>query len=422
MSTIYPNQKKPLPSGATVEEIESMDVLHNKWMDTVTQYLGDPFDSHGREVVRNVLLEEFKDDPADYNVVKHLAQSGHFEDDRVLKLIGRMLVKLNQSREQEGDVTLHQKVTQLENELHHQKEANERLRQERSSLTADVGKLVRERDEARRKTNDSAIDEVAKLSIEKDDLAKDLKTVQAAYQKATQDNAKLKAAFATELERALNDYESEVVKKLASVAEDHNKQAERTAALRGQLAVFEARREKEHEEMQKLNISFDDNGKLRVSTSEGEVALTPELIQRINQSVAQVKKERAMNSDETKIETTPDEASALRCGDEVYTKVSAEGPFVLMTQVDEALIEYANPISTKKNHFHAGKLPVYGAWLVRCKDGTFRTFPSPALTKTLPKRSFSFGGVKRVITADVTAKLFQAAVWITMLTYLFMQH
>jgi hypothetical protein len=92
-----------------------------------------------------------------------------------------------------------------------------------------------------------------------------------------------------------------------------------------------------------------------------------------------------------------------------------------MTQVDEAHIEYANPIANKKNSFTCGKLPVTNAWLVRCKDGTFRTLPAPALTKILPKRKFSLGGVKGAITSDVTAKLFQAAIWVTMLTLLYMK-
>ena len=133
--------------------------------------------------------------------------------------------------------------------------------------------------------------------------------------------------------------------------------------------------------------------------------------------VAVKKKERDMS--ETENETV--ETETLSCGDAVYCKVSGEGPFVLMTEVDEAIIEYSNPISGRKNAFNCGKLPITNAWLVRCKDGSMRTFPSPALTKERPRSSFSLAGVKGVITSDVTAKLVQFVIWAAILTALFMR-
>lgn len=439
--------RKPLSCGATVEEIGSMEELQKKWNESLVLDLSSPLASHGRGILQSEILKTITDE-TERAAITDLCATHHFNDDRLLKLIGRILTESNSGEDKMVS------AVQTEHERAIWKQALENLKIENKALVEDVKKLYNSqpsktrsdklaceaRDEARvvrgqlsdaqakfsrlntqfqthvnvtavtaatlrkevgtlRKERDSlalrrndhpdVIDQIATLSIQKDDLIKEKRAI------AVERDA-LKRDAQRNIENALTEYETEVMGKLASVAE----------------------------------ARIDNVNEVSILTAEvNSLTLTIEKLQDANAGLGRqihqinniATKERSTMNDEAETTFNENDIEVLRCRDIVYTQVSGEGPFVLITQVEEALVEYSNPISNRKNAFNCGKLPITDAWLVRCKDGTMRTFPAPALTKVLPKSSMSFGGVKRLITSDVTAKLFQAAIWISMLTLLFQQ-
>jgi len=114
--------------------------------------------------------------------------------------------------------------------------------------------------------------------------------------------------------------------------------------------------------------------------------------------------------------------TGLSAGDFVWCKATGEGPFVLVRQVEDGVVEYANPVSGRKNSFNVGKIPVGDGWLVKCRDGTHRIQSHSTLTTESPKRTISLEGIKSVLTSNTTYSLVQLAIWISMLVLLCKQN
>jgi len=407
-----PSKVTSLPSGATVQEIESMDALKAMWKRNILEDVVTPLTHHSRQI----LVEQLKaalHEPDEHEAVDAMASTWQPPDDIALKVMGRLIGAVGEQRQgRENDMNARA-------QLLHEKELwideKKRLVEEQTALTKDVVKLVKERDDAlRRARNEDTVRANNDARGAREGLAREIqlhaetrarwRQTDQALTNAIRENAELTKErdalirnAQRETEITLTEYENEVTKRLTSVAVDHKKLAEELARVLAENASLKGER----------NV-------LRSQVKQNQVE--------INQRVAKAKREeRIMSVTETTPQTVDSTEDILRSGDEVFTKVAGEGPYVLLTQVDEAHAEYANPISGKKNHFNCGKLPLTEAWLVRCKDGSMRTLPAAALTKKQPKSSFSFGGVKRLVTSDVTAKLFQATIWITILTLLYLQ-
>jgi len=373
---------RTLPDGATVEEIGSMEELKARWGQSLIADLSTPLNQHGREILRGEVLQAVLDEN-ERGAIIALCQTHHFNDDRLLKLVGRLVAEVERQR-QKREMNVNKRANLLhEKDMWLEKE--QRLKDENKALLKDVEKVMRERDQALKSAgyNQKNRDNT-KLRSQVTSLQAALATACAGQSAAEQERDLLQRDAARNVEIALTEYESAVVGKLGSVAAEHK-------------------------------VAMDENRSLKTTVEGLKVALAAK-----NQE-AKVPKESMMNPDEQNTNET-ENADVLKAGDEVFCKVSGEGPFVLLTQVEEAQIEYANPISNKRNSFAVGKLPIHNAWLVRCKDATMRTLPAPVLTKVRPKSSFSFSGVKALVTSDVTSKLFQAAIWAAMLTLLYMQN
>ena len=393
-----PAKVTTLGSGAEVQEVESMEALTALWAQDIISDLVTPLTAHSRQVLSEELKKSLTESD-EHQAIDALAQTWKVPDDVALKVLGR-LAKAVQKQKQKRGKTVSKTVV-----LNHQngilQERLVRLEEENKTLHLDVAKVVNERDalkaHANQRVDFSRQDREAREAREA--LRQEMDHHRCSQVRLTQTEQALTQALTEgaavkeerdallrdaerNLEIALTDYETQVTGKLASVASEHNKKALEVKDLQEEISKLKGER----------NI--------------------------LKSKPAQVKKECDMSENEN---VSVNEIETLKAGDEVYCKVSGEGPFVLMTQVEEALVEYANPISNKKNSFNCGKLPIYNAWLVRCKDATMRTLPAPALTKERPKSSMSFGGVKALVTSDVTSKMFQAAIWISMLTLLYMR-
>ena len=332
------------------------------------------------------------------SAVSTLALSWHCDDDRVLKLLGRLL------KETRHDMS---KFDQLQHEKAMLEATQTRLREENKALTDDLVKVVDERDAALRSAEharNTDLDDSVRLNscidtlkAENRSLTQNLNHVTVACERAAAERDMLKRDAQRNIENALYGYESTVMARLADVARQHKVAVEENKGLRDTVATLR-------------------NQLVSVST------MTITQASKANVMIENVVKEENMVETCAKTTTDIQEHETLRCGDEVYLKVSGEGPFVLVTQVEEGRVKYANPIPGVKNHFNAGEVPVSNPWLVRDAKGSMQCHPAPVLTKRAPKRAVSFGGVKSVITSDVTAKLFQAAIWVTMLGLLAKQH
>ena len=396
-----PVKVQTLSSGATVEEIPSMEALTALWAKGIISDLVTPLTHQSRQVLADELKKNLKGQE-EHQAIDALASTWQVPDDVALKVLGRLSEAVEKQKRKRGksvERTAHMK----HNAVLMQEKIN-RLEEENKTLHADVTKIVNERDSLKRsfgqradfsRQDREAREARAALRQSEDDhrctqvrLAQTEQALTQAINEGSSVRAErdaLQRDAQRNLEIALAEYESAVVGKLAAVASDHNEKAKDVVRLNAEIAALKGERNV-------LNSLVEEQ-----------------------QSIAKVQKENAMSETET------NEPETLRCGDKVFCKVSGEGPFVLMTQVDEAFIEYANPISGRKSSFNCGKLPITNGWLTRCKDGSYRTFPAPALTREQPKRTMSFGGVKALVTADVTSKLFQAAIWVAMLTLLYMR-
>lgn len=315
--------------------------------------------------------------------INALAMTWNHTDDRTLKLV--RLVLLAQKERQEKELSVVNKLEILEHEKSLWGQDKQRLKDEIKSLTKDVKVLVNERDAALRNRRDDVGKPAAMAQMlnrlntaqnDRDSLQKALAEAKAENARISEDNALLQRNAERDIELALTEYETAVVGKMGEVASHHKTTTNENIQLKKALAAL-----------------------------RDQVSLTG----------AVAPKETTMNENETQSK----EPETLSNGDEVYCKVSGEGPFVLLTEVDEALVEYANPMANKKNAFSVGKIQIGNAWLVRCKDGTFRTLPRYALTREKPKSTLSLGGLKTAVTSDVTAKIFQAIVWIVILSMLY---
>lgn len=366
--TVPPPAKVNDLNGMTVEEIPSMGALKSLWCNNITADMRVPLESHSRNVIREELRKVFTDQ-ADKDAVDELCSTWQPTDDRVVKLLGRLLTNAGGQ-----DMNKAALVDRMVHEKALWQDERARLLRERDALTQDVGKLLSENRMLTSRAQPLHVDpQIAALTST-------LKATESALTSVLQQNASVKAerdALRRDAQRnveiALTEYETTVMGKMADVAKDHKMVVDENLALKSE-------------------------------------------IRHLNQQVNTKKESAVVNNPQKVAETTPVEA--LKSGDEVYCKVSGEGPFVLVTKIDEAQIEYANPVSGRKNSFNVGKLPIYDAWLVRCKDTTFRTMPEATLTNTAPKSSISFDGVKRLVTSDVTAKLAQAAIWATLIALL----
>lgn len=357
--TVPPRAKvKAFASGLTVEEIPDV-----KLGESSVAMLGVPLTAHTRNALQVELLKVITSE-TERAAILDLCQTWQVTDDRALKLIGRLITENGQRTEE--TMARSTTVARLEHEKALWEQDRSKYKDEVKALNGDVKKLVEERDALKNnKCSKSLYDRIVTLEATKVQLIEE----RDALMRDAQRNVEI----------ALVDYENEVMKRLGSVAEEHNKKAKEVNDLKKEIVRLKDQVKRDNEQVKERNMSENEN--------------TTEAV----------------------------EVETLSAGDEVYCKVSGDGPFVLMTQVDEATVEYSNPIANKKNAFSVGNLPVLNAWLVRCKDATFRTLPAPALTKIAPKSTMSFGGVKRLVTSDVTSKLFQAAIWVTMLTLLFMR-
>ena len=387
-----PVNVKSLDESGRAEVIKKPRKLKAVWSCDILQDVMTPLSRSTRLELAGE-LKKVLTEPDEIQAVDSLATSWHFDDDKALKLIGRLIGEVSKHRHKRE-----RSVGKLENLLHEKHlmtEERKNLKREVKTLTGDIVKLVNERDEALRLAKNargsyaSSTREATDAKMAREALADESKKhrltceklhgVESALTQSINDCAAITAErdilqrdAQRNIEIALTEYETAVVGKLGSVAEDHK-------------------------------VAVEKNKSLMTQVEGLKTALAEQ---------AKVNTESAMIENEATIIEVPE---TLTSGDEVYCKISYEGPFVLMTQVEEAEIEYMNPIANKKNGFSMGKIQVSNAWLVRCKDGTFRTLPAPVLTKVKPKSTLSFNGIKGLITSDVTSKLFQAAIWVTML-------
>jgi hypothetical protein len=363
--TVPPPAKVKDLNGMTVEEIPSMDALKSLWCNNITADLRVPLSSHSRNVLREALSKAFTDQ-ADKDAVAELCSSWQPTDDRVVKLLGRLLTNAGGQ-----DVNKSALVDRMVHEKALWQDERARLHRERDALTQDVNKLLSEN---RQLAQQSSSQDLAYLGLRINGLENSLTQTIKQKLAVEQERDNLRRDAQRNVEIALTEYETTVMGKMADVAKDHKMVVDENLALKSE-------------------------------------------IRHLNQQVNTTQKESAVVNNPQKVaETTPVEA--LKSGDEVYCKVSGEGPFVLVTKIDEAQIEYANPVSGRKNSFNVGKLPIFDAWLVRCKDTTFRTMPEATLTNAAPRSRLSFDGLKRVVTSDVTSKLAQAAIWATLVALL----
>ena len=399
-----PVDVKTLPCGASVQEVPGMDALTRLWTAGTSPDLATPLTHASRQALAEELKKALDED---HEAIDALASTWQPPDDVALKVLNRLVKAVRRQKQKRAENVGINTTAQLEHDKALLEQKVKRLEGDNKALNEDVKKLVNERDDLKKNgaAKGSVVIQTAQnearaarqaLKTRDDDLrATQVKLSQTenALTASINESAALrkerdllKSTLEQKVEEAITDYENSVTKKLVEVADEHNAKAIEVQQLREEVATLKGER----------NI-------LRSRVEEA----------------AQVK-ERAMSVNENVNEIPQTDERPLTAGDEVYCKVSGEGPFVLMTQVDEANIEYANPISNKRNTFAVGRLPVGGCWLVRCKDGSFRTFPAPALTNVKPGRTFSLAGVKGLVTSDVTAKLFQAAIWVAMMTLLYL--
>lgn len=373
-----PTETKAFSSGMTVQEIGSMDQLKSLWRNNITADLRVPLDAHSRRILREELRKAFTD-KADLEAVDQIADTWQPTDDRMLKVLGRLLTNAGGH-----DMNLSTTVDRLNHEKALWLEERRRLLEERAALTADVNKLLEENAKLLRGQTPAlgvAIAEKAALTSKIGDLENTLS--QTIRQKADVERERdiLRRDAQRNVQIALDEYETQVVRKLTKVAEEHKATVAENTSLKGEVRRL----------MDKM----------------------------ATQEATNMAKDEVAKMDQTEQAEAPVEK--LRSGDEVYCKVSGEGPFVLVAQVDEAQVEFANPIAGRKNSFHCGKLPVYDVWVARCKDASFRTLPAPTLTKTPPKSNLSLAGLKGVVTSDVTAKLVQYIVWGAIIAMMYAQ-
>lgn len=365
-----------LSTGATVQEIGSMEELKSLWRNDILQDVMTPLTSHSRQVLRQE-LQRVLTEPDEHEAINHLAASWHANDDRVLRLIGRLIGEAEKQR-----IKRERQMSRRETLLHEKNlwlDEKKRLKDEVKALTADISKLVNERDEAKK----AAANTKGTVYLEGQ-----LRQTQERLKQVEQERDILRRDAQRNVEIALTEYESTVMEKLGSVAADHKVAVEENKELKNRVATLR--------EALASKVTMQDT-----TVPKGSVTMSENVSQTTN--------------DVPEVET-------LRCGDEVHCKISGEGPFVLITQVEEGTVRYANPVPGTKNHFHAGDVPIANPWLVRDRTGAMQCLPAAILTKQAPKRAISFGGVKRLVTSDVTAKLFQAAIWVAMLTLLYLRH
>lgn len=369
--------------GLSVQEIRSMDDLKSLWCNNITADLSVPLDSHSRTVLKEEIQKAFPD-KADKDAIADLCSTWLPNDDRAVKILGRLLSDARELRAwKDLSMASH---TQLVHENGLLREKAKHLEAEVRALTGDVTSLVKQRDEAMRGSSATPAERegfVRKIGELEGVLSRTLhEKVQAEADRdaARRESDGLRRSAKRDVESAVTEYESAVMAKLGDVASAHK-------------------------------VAVAENKELKAENSRLRNQLTPVCASTREKEVAVTGEKMA-------------EEDRLKEGDEVYCKVSDEGPFVLVSRVDEAHIEYANPITDKKHKsFYVGKLPVLNVWLVRCKDASFRTLPEATLTKTAPRSnlSMSFSGVRSVVTSDVTARLFQAAIWASMIVLLYMQ-
>lgn len=368
-----------LSSGATVQEIDSMEELKSLWRNDILQDVMTPLTSHSRQVLRQE-LQKVLTEPDEHDAINHLAASWQADDDRVMKLIGRLIGEVEKQRTKRE-----RQMSRRETLLHEKNlwlDEKKRMKDEIKSLTADVSKLVNERDEAKRAAQSQASTKGAVY------LEGQLRQTQERLKQVEQERDITRRDAQRNIEIALTEYESTVMEKLGSVAADHKVTIEENKELKNRVATLR--------EALASKATMQDT-----TVPKGSVTMSENVSQTTN--------------DVPEVET-------LRCGDQVHCKISGEGPFVLITQVEEGTVRYANPVPGTKNHFHAGDVPIARPWLVRDRTGAMQCLPAAILTKQAPKRAISFGGVKRLVTSDVTSKLFQAAIWVAMLTLLYLRH
>jgi hypothetical protein len=411
-----------MPSGLTVQEIPSVADLKSKWHNDIVKDLEVPLVHHARGVLREELLKAFTNQ-ADRDAVTRLCETWQPNDDRAVKLLGRLLMdSLNNN---EAKMHANAMVDRLAHEKALLEQERGRLIDERNALTADVGKLMSENakllrgqqpaastlaaeragaasrilelDQKLNQTTRQGIEDRTALNRKIDVLENTL--TQTIRQKADVERERdiLRREAQRNVEIALSEYETGVMTKLAKVGEEHKAVVAENNSLKSEVQYFKRK-------------NIEAVGEIHSLKSETNKARAEE---------AQEKEKKNSMNEVNTAAVTPVEG--LSSGDEVYCKVSGEGPFVLVTQIEESTVEYSNPVAGRKNAFNVGKLPLYNAWLVRCKDTTFRTLPAATLTKATRKSSFSLAGVRGFITSDVTAKVAQAAIWATMLTMLYMQ-
>jgi len=360
---------KTLPNGVTgVEEIGSLEALHDIWNDQAMHDLNTGTGAAGRGALAQALREVFSS-PEEKAVINMLASSDQTSDDRALKLLARAMHHVKQARDEANSASYAQASAEHLYDI--AQENIKHLKEQRAQSDKDFREVIEDRDALKRRLA-TALDQHDTFCEE--------------AQAATRE--------------AVTDYENEVVKKMADLAKERNDMVAEVAALRDENSRLKGERNIQRSRIDRLERAIEAQG------------TTINQMEQKEHDMAQEQTERVDN------QTTEEH---LRCGDEVYCKVSGEGPFVLMTKVEEALVEYKNPISGSKNHFNCGRLTIDNAWLVRCKDNSMRTLPEPALTKQAPTRRMSLGGLKTAITSDVASRLAQAAVWVFLLYMLYMQ-
>lgn len=374
-------------NGMGVEEISSKEDLEALWSQDILSDVVTPLTSHSRQILVGE-LKKVLNEGDEHDAIDMLANSWTTDDDRALKLIGRLIAQVHKQRRGRG-----RSVNKIERLLHEKElwnQEKQRLKQENENLHTDVRKLVNERDDALRRAQ-NARNTIGGESLAHRTLHKKVESLEQELKDTIVERDVLQRDAQRNIELALTEYETEVMGKLGSVAADHK------------VAVEDLKNEQ------------TKNKELTEQVENLRVALAGEMAKN-----TQVPKGSVTMSDVQQNETQ--EQEALRPGDEVFCKISNEGPFVLITQVEEGTVKYSNPVPGVKNHFNVGEVTVNSPWLVRDGTGSMRCLPAPVLTKQSPKRRMSFDGIKGVITSDVTSKLFQAAIWVTMLTLLAMKH
>ena len=376
-----------LSCGAAVQEIESMEALTSLWSQGIISDLVTPLTSQSRQALSEELKKSLTG-ADEHLAIDALAQSWKVTDDVVLKVLGRLTDAVQ--KEKVKQASMNDRTPQLLQDKAFLEKRVAHLVEENKTLHTDVAKVVNERDALKAHANQ-------RVDFSRQD--REAREARASLRREQDDHHCTQVRLAC-LQQAL----TQALTEGAAIKEERDAfYVDVTNVPPNRVESFSKR----------PNQAFDEVLQVNNSLQETINALRAQLVEVGNNT--KVQKECDMSPENENVE------HVLHAGDEVFCKVSGEGPFVLMTQVDEALIEYANPISNRKNSYNCGKLPIFNAWLVRCKDGSMRTFPAPALTHARPKSSMSFGGIKALVTSDVTGKMFQAAIWITMLTLLYMR-